>query len=220
MSDEIVVKTFPTTVTAVARARRPVISRRRRTILSAMAKLVYSTITSLDGYIADDAGDIQWGAPDAQVAAFINDLERGFETVLYGRRMYETMVFWEMFDGSPDSDPEETDFAEKWRSQTKIVFSTTLQHVSSARTSIERAFVPEEIRRLKESSRSDLSIGGAHLASQAIEARLVDEMHLYITPLTLGGGASAYPGEQRTNLELIDVNRFDSGVVHLHYRFN
>lgn len=160
------------------------------------------------------------GAPDAEVGAFINAMERDFDTVLYGRRMYETMVFWETFDEGPESDPEGTDFAEKWRSQTKIVFSSTLNQASSARTRIEHAFVPEEIRRLKESSTSDLSIGGAHLASQAIEARLVDEMHLYITPVTLGSGASAFPGEQRTYPELIDVNHFSSGVVHLHYRFN
>ena len=187
--------------------------------MSAMAKLVYSMITSLDGYIADESGDIVWGAPDAEVGAFVNEMERGVGTVLYGRRMYETMVFWETFVGT-DDDPIERDFAERWRSQDKIVFSTTLTETSSARTRIERSFVPDEVQRLKDTAPADITIAGPHLASQAIEARLVDEMHMYVAPVTLGGGTSAYPGDALTPLELVDVHRFESGFIHLRYRLN
>jgi dihydrofolate reductase len=181
-----------------------------------MAKLVYSMITSLDGYISDVDGNIEWGAPDDEVAEFVNDMERGVATVLYGRRMYETMVFWETFEGSAD-EPVAQDFADIWRSQDKIVFSTTLAEPSSAKTRIERTFVPDEVLRMKQSSGTDLSIAGPHIASQAIEAGLVDEMHLFIAPVTLGGGAPAHPGEVLTDLELLDVNRFESGFLHLHY---
>jgi dihydrofolate reductase len=185
-----------------------------------MGKLTFSAITSLDGYYADESGDIRWGAPDAEVATFINDLERQVGTVLYGRRMYETMVYWET-NGTADQDaPEERDFAEKWRAQDKVVYLTTLQRPSSARTVIHHSFVPDDVKELKRTSEDDLSISGPHLASQAIEARLVDEMHLYVVPVTLGGGTPAHPGKERTDLTLLDLNRFDSGTVHLHYRFN
>jgi dihydrofolate reductase len=185
-----------------------------------VAKLIYSTNTSLDGYIEDEDGDFGWGVPDPELFAFINELERTTGTSLYGRRMYETMVYWETQGSSEDDSPFERDFAAKWRSQDKIVYSTTLEHVSSARTTIERSFIPDAIRQLKKSSSSDLSISGPHLASQAIEARLVDEMHLFVVPVTLGGGKPAHPGKERTDLTLLDVRRFDSGTLHLHYRFN
>ncbi len=184
----------------------------------AMAKLVYSMITSLDGYVADPSGDIRWGAPDAEAGAYINDLERDTGTVLYGRRMYEVMVYWET-QGSSDDDDASRDFAATWRAQDKIVYSTTLGHVSSARTTLEHAFVPDAVRQLKEASTRDLSIAGPHLASQAIEARLVDEMHLYVVPITLGGGTPVLPGEERIDLSLLDVTHFQSGLVHLHYGF-
>jgi dihydrofolate reductase len=182
-----------------------------------MAKLVYSMITSLDGYVTDESGSFDWATPDAETFTFINDLERSTGTVLYGRRMYETMVFWETFDGSED-EPYGQDFADIWRAQDKIVYSTTLAEVSSDRTRIERSFVPDAIQRMKDSSDRDLSISGPHLASQAIEAGLVDEMHLFVAPITVGGGTPAHPGDAFTNLELLDVDRFESGVVHLHYR--
>jgi dihydrofolate reductase len=185
-----------------------------------MSKLVYSTITSLDGYIADESGNFDWSAPDQEVFAFINVLERDVDTVLYGRRMYETMVYWETFHGSEDQPSYLRDFAETWRAQDKIVYSTTLGQSTSARTRIERAFVPVEVQRMKESSERDISIGGAHLASQMIEAGLVDEMHLFVAPVTVGGGTPAHPGDSHTSLELLDVKRFESGVVHLHYRFD
>jgi dihydrofolate reductase len=187
--------------------------------VSIVAKLVYSVITSIDGYVADDNGNIDWGAPDQEVFEFINALERNVGTVLYGRRMYETMVYWETFKVSEDIPGYLRDFAETWRAQDKIVYSTTLQHPSSAKTRIERAFVPDEVQRLKQRSEHDLSIGGAHLASQMIEAGLVDDMHLFVAPLTVGGGTPAHPGESRTNYALEDVRRFESGVVHLHYRY-
>lgn len=187
--------------------------------MSAMAKLVYSMITSLDGYIADESGDIVWGAPDAEVGAFVNELEQGVGTVLYGRRMYETMVFWETH-GGPDDDPSERGFADRWRAQDKIVFSTTLSQPSSERTRIERSFVPDEVQRWKETATADISIAGPHLASQAIEARLVDEVHMYVAPVTLGGGKGFFPGDARTSLTLVDVNQFKSGFVHLQYRLN
>jgi dihydrofolate reductase len=185
-----------------------------------MAKLVYSAITSLDGYVADADGNIDWSVPDPEVFEVINDLERDVDTVLYGRRMYETMVYWERFQRSDDVPSYVQDFAGHWRAQTKIVYSTTLEDASSTKTFIEHAFIPETVRQMKQSSEHDLSIGGAHLASQAIEARLVDEMHLFVVPVTVGSGTPANPGEFRTTLELLDVNRYESGIVHLHYRFD
>jgi dihydrofolate reductase len=181
-----------------------------------MAKLVYSIITSLDGYIADESGNFDWGQPDEEVSTFINDLERDVGTALYGRRMYETMVYWETFD-EPDADAYVQDWTGIWRAQSKIVYSTTLTTVSSARTRIERAFIPDDVQKMKDSLESDMSIAGPHLASQAMEAGLVDEMHLFVAPVTVGGGTPAHPGEARTDYELLSVNRFGSGFVHLHY---
>lgn len=184
-----------------------------------MANLVYSAITSLDGYINDEDGNFDWGAPDDEVLQFINDMERGVGTYLFGRRLYETMVYWETFEGT-DDDPLERDFAELWRAAHKIVYSTTLDEVSSARTTLKHVFVPDEVQDMKRRSDNDLSIGGPHLASQAIEANLVDELHLYVTPVTLGGGTPAHPALARSELTLLEVNPFASGVVHLKYRLN
>jgi dihydrofolate reductase len=183
-----------------------------------VAKLVYATITSLDGYIADQYGNIEWGAPDGEVTVFINDLERGFGTFLYGRKLYETMVYWETFNDTDDQSPGIQEFAELWRAATKVVYSRTLETVSSERTHIERAFEPDSVQRLKEASGLDVSVGGADLAGQALAAGLVDEIHLFVTPITLGGGTSALPGSFQSKLELVSVDRFESGVVHLHYR--
>lgn len=183
-----------------------------------MAKLVYSAITSLDGYTADAAGAIDWGAPDPEVHTFINELERGIGTYLYGRRMYETMVTWETLDTAAAQMPAGRDFAGIWRAAAKVVYSRTLGAVSSARTRIERTFDPGAVRRMKETAAHDLSVGGAHLAAQALAAGLVDEMHLFLTPVVLGGGTRALPDEVRANLVLLRVDRFGSGVVHLQYR--
>lgn len=185
-----------------------------------MAKLVYSAITSLDGYVADAQGNFDWGAPDPEVFSFINDIERHFGINLYGRRMYETMVWWETFDASGDQPPYIRDFTMMWRAAHKIVYSRTLKEASSARTRIEETFDADVVRDLKDSSEHDISIGGANLASQAIEAGLVDEAHLFVTPLTLGRGTPAHPKSFRTNFELVQLDRFVCGVVHLHYLVN
>jgi dihydrofolate reductase len=183
-----------------------------------MARLIYSAITSLDGYVEDEAGKFDWAAPDDEVFAFVNDLERPIGTYLYGRRMYEKMVLWETVSTGAEQPEVIRDFAKIWRSAEKIVYSRTLQTASSARTRIERAFDPDTLRRLKQSSRPDITIGGAELAGQAIAAGLVDECHLFLGPIIVGAGKRALPDNVRTQLELLDERRFNSGVVHLHYR--
>jgi dihydrofolate reductase len=182
-----------------------------------MAKLIYSAITSLDGYIEDKHGKIDWAAPNDEVHAFVNDLERPIGTYLYGRRMYETMVFWETVRTSGDQAAVARDFAEIWRAAEKIVYSRTLQAPSSERTRIERDFDPAAVRRLKESSARDITIGGAELAGQAIAAGLADECHLFLSPVLVGGGKRALPDDVRAQLELLAERRFRSGVVYLHY---
>ena len=182
-----------------------------------MAKLIYSAIASLDGYVEDRDGSFAWAAPDADVHAFINDLERPIGTYLYGRRMYETMVYWETAGTSGDRSTVTGDFAEIWRSADKIVFSRTLETSSSARTRIEHDFDAAAISRLKQSSGSDLTIGGAELAGRAMAAGLIDECHLFLCPMVVGGGKRALPDDVRVRLELLDEHRFRSGVVHLRY---
>ena len=182
-----------------------------------MAKLIYAAIASLDGYVEDEEGRFDWGAPDEEVHAFVNDLERRVGTYLYGRRMYETMVFWETA-GTDDEPPVFGDYAGIWRAAEKVVYSRTLQTASSARTRIEREFDRDAVRRLKQSSGADITVGGAELAGHAIGAGLVDEIHLFLCPIVVGGGKSALPDRVRTHLELLDERRFRSGVVHLHYR--
>jgi dihydrofolate reductase len=185
-----------------------------------MAKLIYSAIASLDGYVEDEHGRFDWAAPDDEVHAFVNELERPIGTYLYGRRMYETMVFWETASASGGSSAVIRDFAVIWRATDKIVYSRTLQTVSSARTRIERDFDPDAIRRLKEASEADITIGGAELAGHAIAAGLVDECHLFLGPVVVGGGKRALPANIRAQLELIDERRFQRGFVHLHYRMS
>jgi dihydrofolate reductase len=182
-----------------------------------MAKLIYSAITSLDGYIEDSGGNFGWAAPDPEVFAFINDLERPIGTHLYGRRMYETMLFWETAPTSSDQPAVMRDFAEIWRAAEKIVFSRTLQEPSSERTRIESAFEPAAIGRLKESSARDITVGGAELAGEAVAAGLVDEYNLFLNPVIVGGGKPALPDGVRAQLELLAERSFGSGVVHLHY---
>jgi dihydrofolate reductase len=182
-----------------------------------MAKLIYSAIASLDGYVEDEQGKFEWAAPDDEVHAFVNDLERPIGTYLYGRRMYETMVFWETVSTDGDQPAAVRDFADIWRAAEKIVYSRTLQTPSSARTRIEREFDPGAIRRLKESAGRDITIGGAELAGEAIAASLVDECHLFLGPIVVGGGKRALPDKVRVQLELLAERRFRSGVVHLHY---
>jgi len=182
-----------------------------------MATLIYSAICSLDGYVEDADGRFDWAAPDDEVHAFVNELERPIGTYLYGRRMYETMVFWETVPTGSDQPPAARDFAEIWRAAEKLVYSRSLGAAASARTRIEREFDPQAIRRLKETSRSDITIGGAELAGQAIAAGVVDECHLFLVPIIVGGGKRALPADVRAPLELLDERHFRSGVVHLRY---
>jgi dihydrofolate reductase len=183
-----------------------------------MARLIYSAITSLDGYIEDEEGNFDWAEPDEEVFAFVNDLERAAGTYLFGRRMYETMVFWETADTLADQPPAVRDFTQLWQAADKIVYSRTLETVSSARTRIERDFDPEAVRQMKASAGRDITVGGPDLAAQAIKAGLVDELQLFITPIVVGGGKQSLPSNVRLKLELLDERRFGSGVVYLHYR--
>jgi dihydrofolate reductase len=183
-----------------------------------MAKLIYSAIGSLDGYVEDASGKFEWAAPDEEVHAFVNELERPIGTYLYGRRMYETMVFWETVDPDGDWPAVAREFAAIWQAAEKVVYSRTLETVSSARTRIERELDPDAIERMKQSSGSDISIGGAELAGQAIAAGLVDELQLLLVPVLVGGGKRALPNDVRARLELLDERRFQSGAVFLRYR--
>jgi dihydrofolate reductase len=183
-----------------------------------MAKLTYAAISSLDGYVADEHGNFEWAAPDAEVHAFVNDLLRPAGTHLYGRRMYEVMLAWEPPDAFADEPPAMQDFAEIWQAADKVVYSTKLETVSSARTRIERDFDPEAVRQMKASAKRDLIVGGPHLAAQALGAGLVDECHLFLTPVVVGAGKRSLPDHLRLQLELLGERRFGSGVVHLHYR--
>jgi dihydrofolate reductase len=185
-----------------------------------MAMLIYSAIVSLDGFVEDAQGRFAWAAPDDEVFAFLNDLERPIGTYLYGRRLYETMVYWEAAGTDEESSAGARDFASIWRSAEKVVFSRTLQAPSSAKTRVEPSFVPEAIRALKETSQADLTVGGAELAGQAIAAGLVDECRLFVVPVLVGGGKHALPDGVRANLELRDQRRFRGGVVYLQYRMN
>jgi dihydrofolate reductase len=182
-----------------------------------VAKLLYSAIASLDGYVADEDGRFDWAEPDEEVHRFANDLERPVGTHLYGRRMYEVMAFWETAGGAGQP-PVVRDFAELWRAADKIVYSKTLDAVSSNRTRIERDFEPDAVRRLK--GGGDISVGGAALASQALRAGLVDEYQTFIAPVVVGGGKRALPDDVHLELELLDQRRFGNGTVYLRYRVN
>jgi dihydrofolate reductase len=183
-----------------------------------MAKLIYSAIASLDGYVEDEQGKFDWAAPDHEVHAFVNDLERAVGTYLYGRRMYDTMVSWETVGTDAGQPAVIRDFAEIWRAAEKIVYSRTLQTVASARTRIEPGFDPDAVRSLKDRAAADMTIGGAEIAGQAIAAGLVDEFRLFLGPVVVGGGKRALPDNVRAQVELLDERRFASGFVYLHYR--
>lgn len=182
-----------------------------------MGKLIYAANASLDGYLEDETGAFDWSVPDEAVHAFWNEHERGIGTSLYGRRMYETMRVWEDDDWLADEPPVVTEYAEIWRAADKVVYSTSLTEVSTARTRIERRFDPEAVRRLKEASDSDLSIGGATIAVEAFRHGLVDECVLLLCPVVVGGGKPALPQGMRLDLELLDHRRFDNGVVYLRH---
>jgi dihydrofolate reductase len=182
-----------------------------------VARLIYSAITSLDGYVADDDGSFDWAAPDPEVHAFVNDLERPVGTYLYGRGMYEVMAAWEDPAIAAGEPAVVQDFAGIWRSADKIVYSTSLESVSTAKTFLERAFDPDAIRQRKARADRDLSMGGPNLAGQALKAGLVDECRLFVTPIVVGGGKPALPRGGRLNLQLLDEHRFGNGVVYLRY---
>lgn len=183
-----------------------------------MARLIYSAIMSLDGYTADENGNFDWAAPDEEVHAFVNDLLRPVGTYLYGRRMYDTMAVWETDPSLAQHSPITLDFARIWQAADKVVYSTTLEAVSTARTRIARDFDPEEIRRQKASAEHDLTVGGPTLAAHAFKAGLVDECQLFMTPVVVGGGNQALPDGVRLSLELLDQRRFGNGMVYLRYR--
>ena len=183
-----------------------------------MAKLIYAAITSLDGYIEDEGGNFDWAAPDQEVHAFVNELERPVGTYLYGRRMYETMAGWETDPTLAEHSPEMRDFAELWQPAEKVVYSTTLESASTAKTRIERAFDPAAVREMKASAERDITVGGPALAAHAFRAGLVDECHLFLTPIVVGAGKRSLPDDVRLELELADERRFGNGTMFLRYR--
>ena len=181
------------------------------------AKLIYSTIASLDGYVADAEGKFEWAAPDEEVHGFVNELERGVGTYLYGRRMYEVMVAWETMHTQAGLSPAMADFTGIWQAADKVVYSTTLRSVSGEKTRIARESDSEAVRRLKASADRDITIGGPGLAGQAIAAGLVDEYQLLIAPALVGAGTPSLPDGVRLDLELLEQRRFDNGMVFLRY---
>jgi dihydrofolate reductase len=182
-----------------------------------MARLLYTAISSLDGFVADTGGQFNWAEPDEEVHTFLNDIERSAGTHLYGRRLYEVLVAWETIDADGDQPAFIRDFARIWQAADKIVYSRTLETASSARTRIEREFDPEAVRELKATSERDLLIGGPELASEAITAGLVDEYHLFLAPVLVGGGKRVLSNGVRADLEPLDQRRFASGFVYLRY---
>ena len=182
-----------------------------------MGRLVYAGIGSLDGFIADPGGDFSWSAPDEEVHAYLNDRDRDVTLELYGRRLYEVMKVWETYGTAPDSSPAEREYAQLWRGRDKIVYSSTLDTVETARTRLERVFDPAEVRRLVERSSGDVTIGGPDLAAHALRAGLVDALELYVNPVVIGGGTPWLPPGLRLDLRLVEQHRFSCGVVHLAY---
>ena len=183
-----------------------------------MAKLIYSALQSLDGYMEDESGKFDWAEPDEEVHTFVNGLERQVGTYLYGRRMYEVMTAWETPETFADRSAHLLDFAEIWQAADKIVYSKTLETVSTARTRIERDFDPEAVRRMKDSGERDLVVGGPGLAAQAFRSSLVDECHFFLAPIAVGRGKPSLPTDTRLEMELLDERRFGNGMVYLRYR--
>jgi dihydrofolate reductase len=182
-----------------------------------MGRLVYANLTSLDLYVNDARGEFRWAEPDAEVHAFVNDLERPIATYLYGRRLYEVMEVWDTLDTS-DEPPEMRDYAEQWRGADKVVYSSSLADVTTSRTRLERTFDADVVRALVRDAETDVAIGGPTLAAHAFAADLVDDVHLFLNPVLVGGGTRALPDGVSFRLELVDEHRFAGGVVHLHHR--
>lgn len=183
-----------------------------------MANLIYLTNVSLDGYIEDQHGSFNWTAPDDELFTFLTDLVRPIGTYLYGRRLYDTMAVWETDPALAAQSALAHDFATVWRAADKVIYSTTLDATSTANTRIERDFDPASVLALKASTTSDLTVGGANLAAQALHAGLVDEYQLLIRPILVGGGKPALPSDVRLSLELVEERRFGKGAVYLRYR--
>ncbi|AKT50970.1 dihydrofolate reductase family protein [Arsenicicoccus sp. oral taxon 190] len=183
-----------------------------------MGRLVYTSIGSLDGYVADTTGDFGWCAPDEEVHAYLNARERGAVTQLYGRRLYEVLRVWETYGTEPDAHPVEREYGELWRSQHKVVFSRTLDDVTTSRTTLARTFDPAQVRRLVDDTHGDVGIGGPELAAVALLAGIVDQVEYYASPVIVGGGTHWLPAGLRLGLRLVDAHRFSSGVVHLVYQ--
>jgi len=185
-----------------------------------VARLLYSAITSLDGYVADADGNFDWAEPDLEVHAFVNDRERPIGTYLYGRRMYEVMQAWETLGDEPEARDVTRDFATLWRAADKVVYSTTLGATPTSRTRLERSFDPDAVRAMKETAAADLGIGGPGIAAHALRAGLVDEISLYLNPIVVGAGTPALPDAFTARLRLVDERRFGNGVVYLRYDFD
>ena len=182
-----------------------------------MGQLVYASIGSLDGFIADAQGEFEWSAPGEEVHSFINERDRAVAAELYGRRLYEVMKVWETYGTGSDANPVEREYGEIWRNRDKVVFSTTLLSVETARTRLERSFDPEKVRRFVDEVEGDVSIGGAHLAAQALRAGLVDRVEYYVNPVIVGGGTRWLPADLHLPLRLVEEHRFSDGVVYLAY---
>jgi dihydrofolate reductase len=185
-----------------------------------MAKLIFAAITSLDGYVADADGNFDWSMPSEEVHRFVNNLEAGIGTYLYGRRMYEVMRYWETASTGNGEQSAEQEFAKLWLRADKIIYSRSLDEVSTASTRLEREFDPKAIRQMKADETRDIAVSGPTLAAEALRHGLVDECHLFLCPIVVGGGTPALPDNVWLQLELLDERRFDNGVVHLHYRVN
>ncbi|MFW9854171.1 MAG: dihydrofolate reductase family protein [Candidatus Thorarchaeota archaeon] len=183
-----------------------------------MTKLIYSMITSLDGYIEDKEGKFDWAVPDVKVHSFINNLQRPIGTYLYGRLLYETMAVWETMHSLPELKPEMLDFSELWRGANKIVYSKTLEKVSTSKTRIERNFDPEMIIEMKTRLGHDILVGGPNLAAQALKEGLIDEIHLFVCPVLVGGGKKFFPINVRLDLELMNERCFSNGMIYVQYR--
>jgi dihydrofolate reductase len=182
-----------------------------------MARLIYTAIASLDGYVNDETGNFDWAAPDAEVHAFVNDLERDVGTYLCGRRLYEVMVYWETVPADDPAGSVEQDYARIWQAADKVVYSTTLDAVSSSRTRLERVFDPQAVAARVAGAERDVSVGGPHLAAHALRAGIVDELRLLHVPVIVGGGTAALPSGIRLDLELLDSRRFAAGITYSAY---
>jgi dihydrofolate reductase len=181
-----------------------------------MAKLIYTAISSLDGYVADEQGNFGWSEPDEEVHSFLNDLERPVGTYLYGRRMYEVLMAWENLD-TADQPPYMRDFAQIWQAADKVVYPRTLEAPVTARTRVERDLDPQAVAEMKAAAERDLAVGGPNLAAAAIEAGLVDVYHLFLSPIVVGGGKQSLPDGVRLELDLVDERRLGNGVIYLNY---